>query len=1283
MGGSDTSRGINFQYACALSFILKFPLEPQWQTIQLEGRENIEDILILGNQGQVLVRAQVKQKEDPYQWEPAELKNVLMQFAKCEGAEETVYQFIYAGSEGKAFNQKVRPIFEKIEFEGFHALSFAEKNEIVKHFNDEIATFLQKTNKRFKLVKCGSWENIKAKDLATIRKLSFPKVFSSLNENLGNNIYRDFFEKIAEKSQNKNKYERMIGRDEIIATLRNHNSLVETWQELKLDIIYDIQNYLEGISIRLSNLPEYYPKGVFNFDQIRQKVKLSQNRLVYNPNNAFARETARRLGAFEEDDEQRQIYLEEAYQWRGTEMYETAMSGVHNTVVRDWEEIRDQFHRAIILGDPGFGKSWLLRYEGRRIAAEQLTQLKKQKVNEDEINFPVHMRLSNLAEYIDKNNPNLPNAILLLLQNEYDISKQFSFWIKQHIYTSRCVLLLDALDEVAEEKKTGLVYALENFAANSDCHILLSSRIAGYRKAPFFLKDGKWSPELELVAFDWEQIHAFIKNWFSQDATKEKELINVLRTEPVLRTQARIPLLLSFICLIATRNIKMPKRRSELYETVLDLLMEGPWRELHLREYDEGRLEAKRNLLMYIAWHFANNDNRWRDLLPSNELNSIIQSSEYALYMRESDSHKQTALWELSERDGILVKAGNPDVGVARIQIPYLFLHRTFHEFLVASYLSSLEIKKWLSCIKSHLWFDPDWEIVIILLAGCLKAPQELLEAILNERDDVFHSQLLLAGRCLAELKENSVSDKIRTKILSQLLKMLQSTSERDRYQASLVIGQIGSSAIPEILPLLKSEKYYTRAAVVRSLGQIGHSSVISDLLGLLRDPNEHYIVRSAIATALGEINDNKGSIDALLPLIRDKYEKVRIASIEALSTMGTPVVVDSLLALILDRKEKFVIHNSVSRSLKTIGSLAEEKLLSMLKDKNVKNKFLLYSELEKYNSQETKDFLYSLIKNRSKKSSPSDLYHAIEALSKICGEECLDLLIEVLYDSNSNGYLDEAVIRALSGIKSKNSADLLKAIFEHSKQFRARRTIAAALASIGEPYATDGVILALNDKSSKVRQYAITSLSEVSDPRLIALLIKFAMQDNNHNTRYFAMNLLTKQRHENVIDYWLTILFNKESPDYAEKEMAIRGITKANRDKQKIIDKLLEILYDENEQIYIKLAAIDSLIELGENSFLKYLLDSVASKVALNAIPKHTLVQKIEKVMQSGDPTYCCELIFKYWAETGRIRNFRSMLYDMLSKIGPRLRANVGEDWQTWRNRLMPYTNYVLKGSD
>jgi len=97
---------------------------------------------------------------------------------------------------------------------------------------------------------------------------------------------------------------------------------------------------------------------------------------------------------------------------------------------------------------------------------------------------------------------------------------------------------------------------------------------------------------------------------------------------------------------------------------------------------------------------------------------------------------------DLTEEDGIIQKLGTGD--------KYIFLHRTFQEFLTASYLSRViqrDQAEGIALAKVH-FRDYDWHEALSLLAGVMEDPIPLLQTIIDEKDDIFSSLFLLAGRC-------------------------------------------------------------------------------------------------------------------------------------------------------------------------------------------------------------------------------------------------------------------------------------------------------------------------------------------------------------------------------------------------------------------------------------------------------------------------------------------------------------------------------------------------------
>lgn len=60
-----------------------------------------------------------------------------------------------------------------------------------------------------------------------------------------------------------------------------------------------------------------------------------------------------------------------------------------------------------------------------------------------------------------------------------------------------------------------------------------------------------------------------------------------------------------------------------------------------------------------------------------------------------------------------------------------------------------------IECVNQYFW-NYDWHETLTLLAGLMKEPMVLIEAIATTPDDIFRTQLLLIGRCIAECSEIS-----------------------------------------------------------------------------------------------------------------------------------------------------------------------------------------------------------------------------------------------------------------------------------------------------------------------------------------------------------------------------------------------------------------------------------------------------------------------------------------------------------------------------------------------
>ena len=133
-----------------------------------------------------------------------------------------------------------------------------------------------------------------------------------------------------------------------------------------------------------------------------------------------------------------------------------------------------------------------------------------------------------------------------------------------------------------------------------------------------------------------------------------------------------------------------------------------------------------------------------------------------------------------------------------------------------------------------------------------MKQPIRLIETILSTRDDIFNTQLLLAGCCLAEcdvISDRQVDQAIdciyqfwlkypnfefissvvvaiaqtHVKLVQSLHMALQDRDPQVRKSAARTLGKMGSDqAVKGIIAVLQDEDPWVRRNAVRTLGNIG-----------------------------------------------------------------------------------------------------------------------------------------------------------------------------------------------------------------------------------------------------------------------------------------------------------------------------------------------------------------------------------------------------------------------------------------------------------------------------
>ncbi|MEQ9236039.1 HEAT repeat domain-containing protein [Coleofasciculus sp. E2-BRE-01] len=784
----------------------------------------------------------------------------------------------------------------------------------------------------------------------------------------------------------------------------------------------------------------------------------------------------------------------------------------------DWQEAKKDHSRVMVLADPGMGKSTLLKMEAGLIAKQERENLtphpprspleggmdkedqyspirssitpllkggrgdqkaldktstvdlnKVEILGIDDVIFPLFLRLSDL----DETPQEIIDAIPQLIQRDYPKNyPAIDTLLQEKLENGKCYLLLDALDEVPKQNRTRLAEKLNRFARNYNCPMICTSRIVGYGGA--FLPDAK---EVEIVPFSQKQTEAYIQTWFKNaagyledDSVSAEGLIEELRHKPQIGGLAQNPLLLSLLCsLYQVKGLTLPARRTQVYGKAVDYML-GKWGiDNHRQWVNEARVSAKKELLQELAYQFSSEN---KEIFSIDELRRKIENylgSEQVC----SDFKPLSAaslIEELSENDGIIQLL---DRGGDR----YLFLHRTFQEYLTAAYLS--RVGNGVALARQHFW-DYDWHETLSLLAGLMADPIPLLQVIMKEKDDIFKTLLLLAGRCLAECSE--CSHPLVTKVIDRLYKFWLSYPSVGFITSTLVaLSQVNSQMVQKWQAALNHSDSYLRREAAEALGKIGNTQAVEGLIAALHDSDSY--VRWEAAVALAKIG-NPQAVDSLIATLHNSNRDMRWNAAEALGKIGDAQAVDSLIAALNHSHREVRRYGAVV--LGTIGNTqAVDGLVAALHDSDRDVRWNAAKSLGEIGNAKAVDSLIAALHD-----SHSDVrWNAAVALGEIGNPQAVDSLIAALNDSES--YVRWNAAEALGEIGNPQAVEGLIAALNDSDSY-VRRSAAFALAKIGNTQAVEGLIAALHDSDRNVRMEAAFALGKIGNAEILAKLIKY-----------------------------------------------------------------------------------------------------------------------------------------------------------------------------------------------
>jgi len=453
----------------------------------------------------------------------------------------------------------------------------------------------------------------------------------------------------------------------------------------------------------------------------------------------------------------------------------------HIRAASDAVEIIGRHRHCVILGNPGVGKTTLLKCLAIKTA--------EYKINNGEL--PIFVDLNRLAT---RTNTDLLSFVREIVSKKsgFDLDQKS---IEQYLHETNVRLYLDGLDETligpgekeARDKYAVICRNIIKFAKKySKTSIVVTSRNASYKLYSALERpDGQGFDRLYMSGFSEEDVQNFIKKWFdySRDDLPEEvfaeDLISKLKHNPRLLALVSKPLLLASMVYVYIHRLDLPDRRAELYDKYVKTLLVN-WdrsrgidrQPFSTQEIKQQLQEIKQRLLEEIAWHFHK---KAKHRFNENELLDVIKCFPQAQANItekpfQTSENASRILNEILIQHGLIVKDGEND------QERYKFLDLTFQEFFAAKYvLRNNLMEEQLLSYRGNLW----WEEIIILYTDLLYQEHHpddnhtFLQKLLED-DDIFYTNLALVGRCVATFSRPS--QKVPLDIPLQLKNALEKT---------------------------------------------------------------------------------------------------------------------------------------------------------------------------------------------------------------------------------------------------------------------------------------------------------------------------------------------------------------------------------------------------------------------------------------------------------------------------------------------------------------------------
>ncbi|MGB7312712.1 MAG: NACHT domain-containing protein [Nodosilinea sp.] len=416
--------------------------------------------------------------------------------------------------------------------------------------------------------------------------------------------------------------------------------------------------------------------------------------------------------------------------------------------------------RAVILGDPGSGKSSLLQY----LALEWV------EGNTDTLPLLIELREFALAESAN---------FLDFLHRGRGVDWQFDQQqLHQHLLDSPTLVMFDGLDEIFNcAIQSTVIDDIIRFAQQyPQARLLVTTRIIGYNHERL---QHSGFQHFTMQSLDTDEIYEFVDRWYDLsmggDPDRERlkqRLKDAIANSKAIQNLADNPLLLTMMAILNRRQ-ELPRDRADLYDQASRVLLyhwDVDHKRLQLPMDAIGRRE-KQEMLRVIAYEMqAGEDGLKGNLISADRLTQILMNYLRDQGFSEPREKANRLIQQLRERNFILCYRGADTYG---------FMHRTFLEYFCALEIvhrfekqRTLTFEQLRDKVFGEYYWDQNSHEVLKLVCGLIPDNYSLnLIRFLSNLDSgpYDYEHIFLAAKCLGDIKNYSQKEALSGNIKESL----------------------------------------------------------------------------------------------------------------------------------------------------------------------------------------------------------------------------------------------------------------------------------------------------------------------------------------------------------------------------------------------------------------------------------------------------------------------------------------------------------------------------------